>query len=277
MEKDFSKTDRKKIITLISDWGYSDYYPGAVKGKLLSLIPDINVVDITHNIKTFDIRHAGYILNNVYKTFPVGTINIIGVDTEEYVINDLIQSHIIVKYNGYYFIGADNGIFSLITSPEDAEEIYEVTLPFNEINGKYKYIFSVRDRLVNVAAHIASGGSLDEIGKPVEEFKKVIQLQPVYTNAFIKGVVIHVDNYENVIVNITEELFYSLLNNRKFNIYFRNYNISVISRQYYDVNEQQILALFNSSGLLEIAMNKGKASSLLGLRMNDTVTIEFFD
>ena len=277
MEKKTLNTNNRKIVTLTTDWGDKDYYVGAVKGKLHSLIPDVEIVDISHNINTFDVNHAGYVINNVYDTFPKGTINIIGVDSEEYVVNERIQSHLLVKYKGYYFIGADNGIFSLITSPEEAEEIYEITLPFAEVKNEYKYIFSVRDRLVYVAAQIANGDNLDKIGKPIDNFKTVIQMQPTYSNSYIKGVVIHVDNYENVIVNISEKLFYSLLKDRKFNLYFRNYTINSISKQYYDVNEQQIVALFNSSGLLEIAINKGKASSLLGLRLNDTVTVEFFD
>ncbi len=277
MEKKSLNTNNRKIVTLTTDWGDKDYYVGAVKGKLHSLIPDVEIVDISHNINTFDVNHAGYVINNVYETFPKGTIHILGVDSEEYVVNERIQSHLLVKYKGYYFIGADNGIFSLITSPEEAEEIYEITLPFAEVKNEYKYIFSVRDRLVYVAAQIANGDNLDKIGKPIDNFKTVIQMQPTYSNSYIKGVVIHVDNYENVIVNISEKLFYSLLKDRKFNLYFRNYTINSISKQYYDVNEQQIVALFNSSGLLEIAINKGKASSLLGLRLNDTVTVEFFD
>jgi len=277
MKENFKKLQDRKFITLISDWGEKDYYAGAVKGRIYSLIPYVTVVDISHYINPFDITHAGYVLKNSFENFPEGTIHLIGVETEEFAIRDVIRSHLLVKFKGHYFIGADNGIFSIITDGEDVEQIVELTIPFAEINGKFKYLFSVRDRFAYVAAHIANGGKPDEIGNQIDEFKKIIQLKPTYTNELIKGVVIHVDNYENVIVNITEKLFYELLKDRKFKIIFRNYEIDKISKQYCDVGEQQISALFNSSGFLEIAMNKGNASSLIGLRINDTVIVEFFD
>jgi S-adenosylmethionine hydrolase len=275
MEDTNKKNPGLKIVTLTSDWGTDEYYSAAVKGRLYSLIPDVTVIDISHNISTFDVNHGGYVLKNTFTEFPPGTIHIIGVDTEEFAVNDIIQSHLIVKFKGYYFIGADNGIFSILTGAEEPEEIVELTIPFTEVNGKFKYIFSARDRFVYAAAHIANGGALSEIGNPVESFKKVIQPQPTHTNEYIQGTVIHVDPYENVVVNINEKLFYELLQERKFRILFRNYEITSVSKQYSDVGGQSILALFNSAGFLEIAINKGYASSLLGLRLNDMVTIEF--
>lgn len=95
------------IITLTSDWGLSDYYVGAVKGVIYSYCPQAVIVDITHNITPFDLKNAGFIVKNCYKNFPEGTIHILGIDTEE---SDEF-SHIVVKADGHYFIGCDNGIF----------------------------------------------------------------------------------------------------------------------------------------------------------------------
>ncbi len=277
MEETLNKTQERKIITLISDWGEKDYYAGAVKGRILSMVPEATVVDISHQVNPFDITHAGYILQNVYKDFPEGTVHIIGVDAEEFAVDDKIRSHLVVKIAGYYFIGADNGIFSLLADPDEVEEIIELTIPFQEVNKKFKYIFSVRDRLVYAAAHIARGGKLEELGNKIDSFQKVLSVQPSYTNNFIKGVVIHVDNYENVIVNVKEDLFNAIRKDRDFTINFRNHKLNYISDQYSDVAEQRMVALFNSSGYLEIAINKANASGLLGLRVNDTVIIEFYD
>jgi S-adenosylmethionine hydrolase len=270
-------TKSKNFVTLTTDWGTRDYYSGAVKGKLYELIPDVTVVDITHDVKPFNVAQAGYILKNAFSHFPKGTIHIIGVDSEEFAVNDKIRSHLIVKFNDFYFIGADNGIFSLLTKNEEIQEIFELTIPFSKINGKYKYFFSERDRFVYAAAHLANGGKPEEIGNKTDNFKQVLEINPTYGSNYIKGVVIYVDNYENVVVNISEKLFNDLLKKRKFRIYFRNNSITNISNQYSDVNEHHILALFNSSGLLEIAINKANASNLLGLRLNDTVSIEFFE
>ncbi len=266
-----------KIVTLTTDWGNRDYFAGAVKGKLYSLIPDVRVVDISHDIENFDINHAGYVIKNAFSFFPEGSIHILGVDSEEYANNNEIQSHLIVKYKSHYFIGADNGIFSMIAPLNDVEAIYELTIPYKEINGEFKYIFPERDRFVYAAAHLANGGDITEIAKPIEEFKELLDIQPVYSNEYIRGTVIHVDGYENAVVNISKKLFESLVNGRKFVIVFRNVKITVIHEQYSDVPDQHIVALFNSSGLLEIAINKANASGLLGLRKNDRVSIEFYD
>jgi len=266
-----------KIVTFITDWGEKDFYGGAVKGKLLSLVPDVSIVDISHHIEPYNINHAGYVLKNTYPHFPKGTIHIIGVDSEEYAMETDIRSHLLVKFDDHFFIGADNGIFSLLTAEEKAQYIYELTLPFDPINGQFKYIFSTRDRFVPAAAHLLNGGDPHEIGKPLAEFKKILELQPTYTQQYINGMVVYVDRYENAIVNISEELFNKVSQGRKFKILFRNHEIHEINKQYQDVYEQNIVVLFNSAGLMEIALNKGKASSLLGLRPNDSVSIVFID
>ena len=108
------------IITLTSDWGYSDYYVAAVKGAILSQIPDAVIVDITHEITPFNVRQAGFVLKNCFRDFPKGTIHIIAVDT----IETLDIPHVVVKADGQYFISADNGIFGqILTDFEEAVEI----------------------------------------------------------------------------------------------------------------------------------------------------------
>ena len=265
------------IITLTTDWGDNDYYTGAVKGAIYSLFPEVTVVDITHKISPFNIAQAAYVLKNSFNTFPKGTVHIIGVDTEDFAVNDNIQSHIVLSYNGHHFIGADNGIFSLIFEKDKVDKIVEMTIPFEANNSNIKFTFSCRDRFAKAAVHLAKGGDMEELGKLTEVFKETHAFMPSYGKNYIKGIVVHVDHYENAITNISEELFKKLVSGRKFTLSFKGNKIHVLNKLYSDSKEVQPLALFNGAGLLEIALNRSNASGLLGLRKNDSVLIEFED
>lgn len=154
------------IITLTSDWGLSDYYVGAVKGVIYSYCPQAVIVDITHNITPFDLKNAGFIVKNCYKNFPEGTIHILGIDTEE---SDEF-SHIVVKADGHYFIGCDNGIFSIIIGDTPYEA---VTIEIPQDTGYFT--FSSRDRFAKVASMLASGCQLSEIGNPHNSLKIIFR------------------------------------------------------------------------------------------------------
>ena len=255
------------IITLTSDWGTKDHYVGAVKGTILKALPDASIIDITHDIPPFDLNQAAFIIRNFYKNFPEGSIHILAVNTEA----SIRYPHTLVKYKGHYFIGADNGIFSLIF-----DEPPELIIDLDVIQDSDYFTFPTRDVFVKVACHIASGKPPEKLGHVKKEVLQKISFRPVIQGDLIKGQVIYVDNYENAFTNITEKLFYSATKGRKFAITFRTakYRITQISKSYQDVPEGEMLALFSSSGHLEIAMNKGNAASLLGLHPDQAVNVE---
>ena len=255
------------IITLISDWGLKDHYLGAVKGAILSQHPDATIVDVSHGIPAFDLNQAAFIVRNFYKDFPRGSIHILNINTEA----SIETPHTLVIHDGHYFIGADNGIFSLIFD-ELPEQIFEL-----EIHQDTDYFtFSSRDVFVKVACHIAMGKPVEELGKPRTTLLQKVSLKPAIDGNLIKGKVIYVDNYENVFTNITESQFNSFVKGKKFAIQFRSpaYRITQISKAYKDVVEGEMLALFSTSDYLEIAINQGKASSLLGLKTDQSVMVE---
>jgi len=255
------------IITLTTDWGQKDHYIGAVKGALLSLMPDITIVDITHDIPKFDIEPASFVINNCYNNFPKGTIHIIGINTEA----SIETPHIVALYDGHYFIGADNGIFSLIfrTPPEKIIEL-------NITQDSDYFTFPTRDVFIKAAYFIIKGEKLETLGYEKKTLNEMIQIKPVIEANSIKGNVIYIDSYENVITNISEELFREIGKNKRFTISSRSgYEIDAISHAYKDVDSGEKLALFGSSGYLEIAINMGNASSLLGLKMKDSIRIDF--
>ncbi|MGY5354979.1 SAM hydrolase/SAM-dependent halogenase family protein [Wenyingzhuangia sp. IMCC45467] len=272
------------FITLTTDFGRKDHFVSAVKGAIFTLLPDAKVIDISHEISPFNITETAYILKNAYKSFPKGTIHIIGVDSEMTPEN----KHIALLLDGHYFVCPDNGIMSMIASEINPTKVVEIN-----IHDRIETSFSVLDVFVNVACHIARGGTLEVIGKPLQEITKMVELQPqIVSESKIIGSVIYIDNYGNVISNITKELFNQVGKGRKFTLSAGRYNFKKVLSKYSDivdfnlpVNERNSagskLALFNSGSYLEIAIYKsnlqtvGGASSLLGLDYRSSISIEF--
>jgi S-adenosylmethionine hydrolase len=255
------------IITLTSDWGLKDHYLGAVKGAILRLLPGAQIVDICHDIPAFDLNQAAFIIRNFYKNYPEGSIHILGINSEASIENP----HTLVVNGGHYFIGADNGIFSLIFD-DPPDKIIDLDI----IQDTDYFTFPSRDVFVKVACHIAEGKPLEELGHIKKNLVQRMSFKPIVDGNLIKGKVIYIDNYENVFTNITEPFFRSVVKGKKFAILFRSatYRITELSKSYKDVVDGEMLALFSSSGHLEIAINQGKASSLLGLKIDQPVLVE---
>ena len=273
------------IITLTTDFGTKDPSAGAVRGAILSEMSDAQIVDISHEVSPFLIHEAAYIIKNAYKNFPDGTIHIIGVDGELTPEN----KHIAVKLDGHYFVCANNGIISLIAKDILPEEVAEIN-----IHDRVNTNFTVLDIFVQVACHIARGGTLGVIGKPLSELKTLTGIQPVVNNAQTKitGGVLYVDNYGNVISTIDKTLFENVGKGRNFRIEARGTVLTQIYRTYSEAinftiertkreDDGKKLAIFNSGDYIELAIYKsnpftvGSAASLFGLTYRDTIMITF--
>ncbi|MDB5090451.1 MAG: hypothetical protein JWR09_4445, partial [Mucilaginibacter sp.] len=199
--------------------------------------------------------------------FPVATVHFICIDT----VFNTNTRYLSVKYKNHFFVWADNGIFSLMFDA-DPDEIFELN-----IMQDLKFLhFPLADIFVKAACHLAQGGKLAEIGLPVSDIEKKMNLQPVIEKNLIKGVVIYIDSFQNVITNITKEFFNTVQQGRRFMLSFkRNETINHLSWHYNEVPEGEKLCLFGISDHLEIAINKGNASGLLGLGLGDSVIIDF--
>lgn len=256
------------IITLTTDLGIKDYYVGSIKGAIYKDSPDATVVDISHDVPKFDIAQAAFIIANTFREFPEGTIHIVGVNPEE----TPETPHVVVVYDGHYFIGADNGIFSLIFE-KTPERVMELTLT----QDTDFLTFPTKDVFVKAACHLARGGTLAVIGKPLPELNERMMLRAVVDGSMIRGMVIYIDSYGNIITNISRHLFQKVGKGRPFTIQFRvsRYDIHVIHNTYKDVPEGEKLALFGATGFLEVAINHGNANGLLGLRISDMIRVEF--
>lgn len=255
------------IITLTTDLGFRDFYLSAVKGTILSRMPGVMIIDISHQIASFNIAQAAFALKNSYNSFPEGTVHVIGVD------NSIQKSvkHVAMSCNGHFFIGADNGIFSLLFD-KHPDLVVELDL---KQDSDFMH-FPLKDLYVKAACHLASGGTLEMIGKEISELQTRALPQPIIESNAIKGHVIYIDSFQNVITNINKALFQKVSAGRSFSLYFRrNEYINTLSSHYYSVPDGEKLCLFGISDHLEIAINKGKAASLLGLDINDIIRIEF--
>lgn len=262
------------LVTLTTDWGIKDHYLASVKGSLYSALPSLTIVDISHSITPFNLNETSIILRNCYRDFPDGSIHIIGVDSE----STSEKPHVAIKMDNHYFIGADSGVFSLIFNrfPDQVVLIEKETMPS-------KFTFSTRDVFVGVAKYIAEHNSITALGKPVQQLRQFMPFAPVVehdeaTNStVISGKVIYVDNYQNAKTNITRELFENNSHNREFVIVFNTFNDNLhkISNYYSDAPAGEMVAVFDSEDMLEIAINKGKAGSLLGLSLDTRVRVIF--
>jgi S-adenosyl-L-methionine hydrolase (adenosine-forming) len=262
------------IITLTTDMGTRDHYVSAVKGAIYSQLEEARIVDISHHLTRFDIAQCAFLLRNSYKEFPKGTVHIIGVDPEA----SVDRAHMLVECDGHYFIGADNGIFSILFD-KIPENIFELNISQDSDD----LTFPVKDVFTKAACHLARGGTPEIIGIRKNAVKQKQMYRPIVEESLIRGTVIYIDSYGNVITNITKSLFQQVSKGRSFSILFRSsaYSIDKISRKYSQVPEGEKIALFGSSEHLEIAINKGVegagggANKLFGLKMYDTVTIQF--
>lgn len=271
-----------RLVTLTTDLGLRDHYVASLKGQLLSQNPNIQIVDISHNVEPFNIAQASYYINNIIKDFPEGTIHFIGVDSIPVInINSpkLNTYPIIMKLKGHYFVGLDNGFFSLLPDFHEAENIVQI----HDFSSKLALRYPMKYIYIPAISSILSGKDILEVGEKIPTVRRAFTTQAITEENLIKGAVIHVDHYGNVIVNITESLFKKIGKGEAFTIYFRQskYFIERIVDNYNEVPIGEKLALFNNNGYLEIAINKGikgsggGASSLLGLKEADVIRIEF--
>ena len=252
------------IITLTTDFGLKDYYVAALKGAILTKNPTVQIIDVSHAIQTFDIVQAAYILKNAFHHFPHGSVHILSVNN----YHETLNPYLVFEKDGHYFIGPDNGIFTLVF---DSLDVPVFKIESHRILGS-----KFKNCLADIIFKLNNGMGLGEIGNPTTSFLQRIQMNPVTSTTHIRGHIIHIDNYENVIVNIDRSLFEKIRAGRNFAIYFKRFDpIKRISEHYHEVPVGDTLCLFNSSGYLEIAINMGKAASLLGLKMEESIQIDF--
>lgn len=256
------------VITLTSDWGFHDHYVAALKGRILGIDNNLSVVDLNHAVQPFNIAQAAFIIKNSFSFFPEGTVHLICVNTEA----QNGKTCIALQAEGHFFILGDNGLPGLIFDEEQA--IKAVTI---EKFGPCRSTFPELELFVPAACHLAGNGKLEDLGRRIIQPDRQVPLRPTIDESVITGSVIYIDSYQNAITNITKSLIDRIGKGRNFEIFVKSnhYRINRINLSYSETPVGELLALFNSSGLLEVAINNGNASDLLGLSIGSAIRIKF--
>jgi len=246
------------LLTLTSDIGQHDFLAGAIKGQLLQVTSLFTIVDITHQLSPFNYPQAAYVCRNAIKNFPVGTCHLILVN-----LFDEKPEHMLLAEHKGHFIGcADNGLLTMILE-ELPQKVVALPLDKNEQKNSI-YCTTIFAKAFN---EVLAGKPLEDIGNAAVSIQVKNPLRPLLGNNWMEGQIIFIDNFENVIVNITREEFEEQRKGRSFKIVFkRDEVIEKICDSYADAQEGEKLALFNSAAYLEIAINKGNAAGLFGLQ-----------
>jgi len=250
------------IVTFTSDFGTSDHYVAAVKASLLSAKPDLNLVDISHDITPFDIAHMAYTMRSVYQKFPPGSIHLIATNGNGTGPDVLLISEI----NGHFFVAPDNGVISLL-SEKPLAAVYQWT---DETPSNFLGI-----KAAALAIKLANGENPDQLGELTTTYTQLMLRQPKATRKEISGHVIRVDQYGNLITNIKKQDFDILSRDRKYNLHFGREQSSNIHHSINQVEPGEAFFVFNQEGLLMIGINQGQASQLLGLNFDSPVYIQF--
>ncbi len=252
-------------ITITSDLGTKDYYAAALQGALLSEVgAGGSIISISHHIPSYDITAAAYALRNSFAFFPPKTIHIVHVKTA-YKDNPVF---LVTKFKEHYFIAPDNGVLSLIVGDENPT-VYKVD-HFDIPTSPTVKVFA------SIASYIVSERPLIEIGAEYPDYERKIFLQPIISGKMIKGTVMHIDSFDNIVLNVTRKLFDRVGEGAPFEIFFRKHGpITRISDSYASVPVGNVLCRFNSAGFLEMAANMSRLATLFGIKPNDIIQIKF--
>lgn len=249
----------------MSDFGTTDHYVAAVKASIVSKKPEQVIVDLTHDIKPFDIGHAANVLKHVFEEFPEKTVHLVAVDAMRERANSIA-----LALHGHFFVGFDSGLFSLI-SEKKPDAIVKL-----ESDGS---VFPAKNVLANAAVELASGKIIDKVGQVIDSFLELYPRQLKVTKREIAGNVVSVDHYGNLITNIQQKDFEKILeingNGTSHTVRFGRESFTKIHQYYTEVESGDCFVMFNSLGYLQIGINKGNASELLGLRVDTPVIIAF--
>ncbi len=252
---------RRPIVTLTTDFGLTEHFVGVMKGVILNINPDVQIVDLNHNVSSYDIFDAAFTLGQSYRFFPPDTIHLVVVDPGV----GSTRRPIIVRTMEYKFVAPDNGVLSLVYEREEAVEVRHVTADHYFLN-PVSNTFHGRDIFAPIVGWLSKGVEVDKFGDPVTDFAKFTAPKPKRpSDNLIKGVVLKVDKFGNVITNISPQDVPQLFveNPPPFKIIINQHEVTRLNLSYSMGNPSEIFAIVGSSGFLEICTNRGSAAKSL--------------
>lgn len=256
-----------RIVTLTTDWNRHDYYQGVLVGKILSIFNDVRIIELTHDITPFDYIKASFVIKSSYKAFPPKSVHLCLVNSDSTKGNQML----LTQAENRYLLLPDNGMIGLITdSPIDT--VYSFPIAPDSTFGSL-------DAVLTALEAVWGEKSINDFAVAPSGFKQNIPLRAASDSNSITGNVIYIDSYQNVITNINRDQFERARKGRRFTIFVQSfsYKIDTIVRSYSEVDEGELLALFNSLNLLEIAVYNGFIAELLALEVGSSIMIKFYD
>ncbi len=257
----------EKIITLTTDFGLQDYYVGALKGVILNIAPDVRFVDISHDIPAQDIMAGAWVVQNSAHLYPEHTMHLVvvdpGVGTE--------RKPVALKIGGHFFVGPDNGIFSLLTENEHFEAVHLTNSDF--WHSPPSPTFHGRDIFAPVAAHLSCGVKLQELGEPLDKLKTLRWASPIADKDGLQGWIVHIDKFGNLVTNLSASVIDEVIGDKSVKLYVGNTILTEIVETFGSVVAGEPAAYIGSSGMLEIAINKGNAQEMLGVKKGVQISL----
>ena len=251
------------IVTLTTDFGHRDAYVAILKAKLLALDSSLTILDIGHDVEPANIAHGAFLLRSAYPNFPQHSIHLVAVDS----LGSANNRFIALEIDGQFFIGTDNGLLSLISEWEPEQVVL--------ISEGENTTFPARDIMAPIAARLAEGAILEEVGKPYSEMKRFLKRSIKANKQEIIGHVAHIDHYVNLLTNIPKRDFDILSKDKKFTVGIGKEHITEINISPADVDAGDCFVLFNHMDLLEVGIKNGHAAQLLGLQFDSPIWIKF--
>lgn len=260
----------RPIVTLTTDFGSNDHLVGAMKGVILKVNPEVQIVDISHKVIPHDILDGALMVGQAYRYFPLKTVHIVvvdpGVGTE--------RRPLLVSGEHHYFVAPDNGVLSMVYEREERLTVRHVTAEHYFLNPRSN-TFHGRDVFAPVAAWLTKNGVPGSFGDEVSDFVRFSLPKPKSANGVLKGVILKVDNFGNAITNLSVEDAPQLLgSNPQFKLSAGSKVVSKFVQTYSQGEPGEAIALFGSSGFLEISINRANAAKALGLQRGAEVTLE---
>ncbi len=251
--------DKRPVITLLTDYGTRDYYVGSIKGVITSINPHANIIDITHDIKSQDIIEAAFMIYSAYKYFPIRSIHTVIVDPTVGGNRRIL----LVVTDEYYFVAPDNGVLSLIYDTDTVSTVYEVNAEHYFLS-EISQTFHGRDIIAPVAAWLSKGIESDKFGESITDYLKLTLPKPrLLPPKSLKGVILHIDRFGNMISNITIDDIKKAQEEYKsesFKVVIGKYEINSLKRTYCEGTKGELIALIGSINHLEVASYQSDAS-----------------
>jgi S-adenosyl-L-methionine hydrolase (adenosine-forming) len=266
--------DKIPIITLLTDFGTKDPYVASVKGVICGINPAAKIIDITHEVKPQDIIEAAFLISCSYKYFPMRTIHVVIVDPT---VGSNRRALLVVS-DEYFFIAPDNGVLSFIYDTGTVSTV-------REISAEHYYLpdlsptFHGRDIFAPVAAWLSKGIECDNFGEPIEDYLKLTLPKPRLTAPkSLKGIVLHIDKFGNLITNIAAQDLLKAQEEYKsasYKIIINQKEITAVKKTYCEGNKGELITLIGSTGYLEIVSYQNSATQIVNAARGNEIMVVF--